>query len=118
LSSSEGAFAAWIKQPRPWEDWDRRTTMQSQTHLTTKNGQRYMTQLAKHWSHKFQVVFDETSAFIPLPPGPCRMQVVGDGLDVTIEAADPEAITRLQGIVENHLKRFAFREPDLAFDWR
>lgn len=39
--------------------------MQSHARLSTDKAARYMTQLAKHWSHKFAVTFDATTAHTP-----------------------------------------------------
>jgi hypothetical protein len=86
------------------------TLMQSHARLTTDKAARYMTQLAKHWSHKFAVTFDETSARIPLPIGDCRMLADATGLDITVETAGLEGLARLEDVVADHLLRFAFRE--------
>ena len=84
--------------------------MQSHARLNTDKAARYMTQLAKHWSHRFEVTYDDVSALIPLPLGTCSMLVEPEGLDVTLEAADLEGLARLEDVVAEHLLRFAFRE--------
>lgn len=84
--------------------------MQSQARLTTDNAARYMTQLAKHWSHKVVVTLDETTARIPLQLGDCRMMADETGLDVTVETSSLEGLARLEDVVSDHLLRFAFRE--------
>ena len=91
--------------------------MQSHARVATDKAARYMTQLAKHWSHKFEVVHDETSALFPLPLGTCHMTAHADGLDITLEAADLEGLTRLEDVVARHLDRFAFREGELKYGW-
>ena len=91
--------------------------MQSHARVATDKAARYMTQLAKHWSHKFEVVYDETSALFPLPLGTCHMTAHADGLDITLEAADLEGLTRLEDVVAKHLDRFAFREGELKYVW-
>jgi hypothetical protein len=91
--------------------------MRSHAHVPTASAARYMTQLAKHWSHKFEVVCDQRQASFPLPLGQCRMTANEGGLDVVVEAEDAEDLARLKTVVANHLLRFAFREPELAFDW-
>uniref|UniRef100_B0T547 DUF2218 domain-containing protein n=1 Tax=Caulobacter sp. (strain K31) TaxID=366602 RepID=B0T547_CAUSK len=91
--------------------------MQSHAHLNTDKAARYMTQLAKHWSHKFEVTFDDVSTLIPLPLGTCSMMAEPDGLDVTIEAVDLEGLARLEDVVAEHLLRFAFREPVKRLAW-
>ncbi|ENZ82790.1 MULTISPECIES: DUF2218 domain-containing protein [Caulobacter] len=91
--------------------------MESHARVITDKASRYMVQLAKHWSHKFEVRYDETSAFFPLPLGTCRMSAHPDGLDITIEAIDLEGLARLEDVVARHLDRFAFREGELKYGW-
>jgi hypothetical protein len=91
--------------------------MESHARVATERAARYMIQLAKHWSHKFEVRYDETSALFPLPLGTCRMTAHPDGLDITIEAADLEDLARLEDVVAKHLDRFAFREGELRYGW-
>ncbi len=92
--------------------------MRSEAHVPTAHAARYLTQLAKHWGHKFEVVFDDKTASIPLPMGLCRLTAGDDALDILVEAEDAEALARMQTVVVNHVQRFAFREPELPFDWR
>jgi hypothetical protein len=91
--------------------------MRSHARLSTDKAARYMTQLAKHWSHRFEVAFDATSATIPLPLGTCLMRAEPDGLNVTVEAPILESLARLEDVVAEHLLRFAFREPVVHLAW-
>ncbi len=91
--------------------------MQSHAHTATDKAARYMTQLAKHWSHKFATELDAQHARIELPMGVCRMEAYPDALEVTVEAADAAALARMETVVADHLSRFAFREPDLKWAW-
>ena len=91
--------------------------MESHARVATEKAARYMIQLAKHWSHKFEVRYDDTSAYFPLPLGTCRMSAHRDGLDITVEAADLEALSALEDVVARHLDRFAFREGELKYGW-
>jgi hypothetical protein len=91
--------------------------MQSHARLNTDRGARYMIQLAKHWAHRFEATYDDVSALIPLPLGTCSMLADPEGLDVTIEAVDLEALARLEDVVAEHLLRFAFREPVKRLGW-
>lgn len=84
--------------------------MQSHARLSTDKAARYMTQLAKHWGHKFVVYLDDTSASIPLPIGDCRMLADDAGLDITVEASTHDGLAKLEDVVGEHLLRFAFRE--------
>lgn len=91
--------------------------MESHARVATDKAARYMIQLAKHWSHKFDVRYDDTSADFPLPLGLCRMTAHADGLDITVQAADEAGLTRLEDVVAKHLDRFAFREGELKYGW-
>jgi hypothetical protein len=91
--------------------------MQSHARLNTDKAVRYMTQLAKHWSHRFEVSYDDISALIPLPLGTCSMLADPDGLAITIEAIDFEGLAKLEDVVADHLLRFAFREPIDHLAW-
>jgi hypothetical protein len=85
--------------------------------VPTDKAVRYMTQLAKHWSHKFDVALTATTADIPLPFGPVRLAAEPDALLITLEP-DPDAdLARMKEVVENHLNRFAFREGELVYAW-
>ena len=87
--------------------------------VPTTSGSRYLQQLCKHWSHKFAATFDEAQGTVPFDNGAvARLAAHTDTLDVTVEAADPQALERMKGVVASHLDRFAFREAPLTFDWR
>lgn len=91
--------------------------MQSHARLNTDKAARYMTQLARHWSHEYAVALDATSARIPLPLGACVMLAEPDGLNVTVEAPVMASLARLEDVVAEHLLRFAFREPIGRLAW-
>ena len=83
----------------------------STARIATPNGRRYMTQLCKHWAHKFEVVYDETQGLVPFgSDSRCRMAADAEGLTLTLEVEESGQMERMQGVVIDHLKRFAFRE--------
>ena len=83
----------------------------------TASGSKYLQQLCKHWSHKFDVEFSEDRGQVRFPSAAATMEASADALLVTIETEDIEAVERLKEIVANHLDRFAFREAPLPFEW-
>lgn len=83
----------------------------------TANGAKYLQQLCKHWSHKFEVELTEATGVVRFPASVARMSADADGLTVTIEAGDAETLERMKGVVASHLDRFAFREAPLPFAW-
>lgn len=89
----------------------------SQATVATSNASRYLQQLCKHWSHKFEVDFTPYNGKIVFTDGRIvSLEAKPDALVLRGQAADTEAVKRLEKVVEEHIVRFAFRET-LAFDW-
>ncbi|MGO4437195.1 DUF2218 domain-containing protein [Rhizobium sp. RAF56] len=85
--------------------------------VQTSNASRYLQQLCKHWSHKFEVEFNERHGRVPFgPQANVAFDASDDALTMTLGVADEETRTRMQTVVADHLKRFAFRE-DLVVLW-
>jgi len=83
----------------------------------TPSASRYLQQLCKHWSHKASVSVTPESGSISFETGnTVQMTASEQRLDVTVGTGARGDLARWQGVVEAHLKRFAFRE-DLTFDW-
>ena len=90
----------------------------SRASVATPNASRYLQQLCKHWSHKFATDFDPRRGTIDMGEGRAVAIEAGDeGLSIVVSVADPAALPRLEAVVADHVRRFAFRE-ELAFDWR
>ena len=84
--------------------------------ISTAHASRYLQQLCKHWSHKFPVEFTPEHGRIAMPTAVCELDARAEGLTLRLEAAD-DVLERMEGVVAEHLKRFAFRE-DLQIEWR
>jgi hypothetical protein len=83
----------------------------SQAHVPTASASRYLQQVCKHWSHKFPVEFTPEAGSVPFAPDRrCDFAATADALTMRIQAADEAALARMQNVVVEHLKRFAFRE--------
>ena len=83
----------------------------SQATVTTAAASRYLQQLCKHWSHKFAVEFTPQHGTIPFDATRvCTLDASPEALALRIEAADDATLERMQDVVIDHLKRFAFRE--------
>jgi hypothetical protein len=79
--------------------------------IQTASASRYLQQLCKHWSHKFAVEFTPDQGTIPFDAARvCKLEASPEALSLRIEAADDATLERTQGVVIDHLKRFAFRE--------
>jgi hypothetical protein len=84
--------------------------------VPTAHASRYLQQLCKHWGHKYPVVYTAENGRIEMSAGVLLMDADADGLGLHL-AAEPQNLERMQGVVADHLRRFAFRET-LAFDWK
>ena len=90
----------------------------SQTIIPTASARRYLQQLCKHWSHKFAVEFTPEHGIIPFDDTrSCTLDASPERLALRIEAADDATVERMQGVVIDHLKRFAFREELGGVKW-
>lgn len=88
----------------------------TRTVLLTEHASRYLQQLCKHWSHKFDVTFDPREGTIGMPSAVLSMRADDDRLTITVTADDPATLDRMESVVADHVRRFAFRE-ELAFEW-
>lgn len=57
--------------------------------------------------------FDPDKGHVTFDEGPCLLEASSTGLKVEVQAANPEACTRLEDVVGRLLIRFAFREETL-----
>jgi uncharacterized protein len=90
----------------------------SQAYVSTASASRYLQQVCKHWSHKFAVEFTPEKGHIPFSDGRiCNLVATPDVLTLRAEAPDVEALERLQRVVVEHIKRFAFREDLGEVQW-
>lgn len=88
----------------------------STTTVTTEHASKYLQQLCKHWSHKMVTEFDAGHGRVDFPSGAQLFLEASDaGLSLKLDAPD-ESLARMEGVVADHLNRFAFRET-LVFAW-
>jgi len=91
--------------------------LESHARFETPNASKYLGQLCKHFAHKVEVEYDKTDGRAALPPGPATLKADDKGLSVTISAQNSEGLERAKFIIDDHLKRFAFREGLTGLDW-
>jgi hypothetical protein len=84
--------------------------------VPTTNAAKYLQQLCKHWSHKFEVDLNDRSGVVRFPAATVTLECQADTLHVSIEGDESE-VERMKGVVATHLDRFALREAPLQFDW-
>tara|TARA_R110000803_G_scaffold210336_1_gene281837 strand:- start:13665 stop:13940 length:276 start_codon:yes stop_codon:yes gene_type:complete len=85
--------------------------------IKTANARKYMTQLCKHWSHRFDIALDDATGTAQLPGGEVRFVADAETLAVEILPKDASALPRMKEVVAEHLNRFAFREAPLSLSW-
>ena len=91
----------------------------SETRVPTASASRYLQQLCKHWAHKFAVEYTPETGMIPFAADRvCMLAATPDHLALRIEAADEATLAKMEGVVIDHLKRFAFRENLDEITWR
>lgn len=94
--------------------------MQTEGIVRTANASKYLQQLCKHWSHRFpDLTFTPHAGRIPFSADSvCMLEADGEALTMKISAPDDASAQRLQSVVFEHLKRFAFREELPPPEWR
>jgi hypothetical protein len=83
--------------------------------VPTAHASRYLQQLCKHWGHKYPVEFTPEHGRIEMSAGVLVLDAAPEALNLRLTTG-PEDLIRMQGVVAEHLQRFAFKET-LAFDW-
>lgn len=92
--------------------------MKSSATVPTAHAARYMVQLCKHFGHKIPASWDGQEGRITFEAGEAALRATPDTLLLVSSATDPAGLSQVERVVASHLERFAFREPDLAVEWR
>ena len=85
--------------------------------VETDRASSYLQQLCKHFAHKLAVEFTPEKGRIEFSIGTCRLAAKDRVLTLDAEAQDDATLTQLQGVVDRHLLRFAFRE-EMRIEWK
>lgn len=103
--------------------YDKLTTIEntmeqiSKAHVNTEKASRYLQQLCKHFAHKIPVTHTPEQGDIDFNFGRCELRVAGSQLFMMASAEESENLQKVQKVISEHLKRFAFRE-SLQIEWR
>ncbi len=92
--------------------------IRSSATIATDHAQWYLAQLCKHFGQKVPASFEGREGRITFDIGETALRATPETLMVLGRAEDPDKLSRLEQVIERHLRRFAFSEPDLAVDWR
>ncbi|MEP2759800.1 MAG: DUF2218 domain-containing protein [Roseibium sp.] len=85
--------------------------------IKTASASKYLQQLCKHFAHKVPVDWDTSKGEVSFPGGYCRLDAEPDQLAIRCEADEEVKLTRVKAIIDDHVKRFAWRE-DLTLEWQ
>src|SRR5262245_19295918 len=83
----------------------------SSARIETERASIYLQQLCKHFAHKLPVTFAPEQGQITFSAGICRLEASNGVLVLKAEAEDDARLVQLQGVIDKHLLRFAFRDP-------
>lgn len=89
--------------------------------VPTDHASKYLQQLCKHWSHRLDVDFDAQNGrvrFDKVVKNECvaTFSATDSDLDILLSAASKASLGMVTKAIEDHLRRFAFRE-DLSIVW-
>lgn len=90
--------------------------MQSETRIASPKARKYLAQLCKHFAHKVEVDWSEAEGHVDFGPGICDMAATEDELHLVCRSDTEEGLARVIFIVDDHVKRFAWRE-EPKVDW-
>ena len=90
----------------------------SRAEVPTGNAVSYLRQLSRYWAHKLPVELAEDGSHskITLPKAVCQLMAAPSALTVYLELPDDGDQAHMEGVLEEHLQRFGFRET-LQFHW-
>ncbi|WP_428423449.1 DUF2218 domain-containing protein [Pararhizobium sp.] len=88
------------------------------TRFATENGQKYLTQLCKHFAHKIEVSQADDHGELKFSCGTGYLEAQPDGLHIRVRSPDDANLADTKSVVEDHLLRFAFRENTGPLDWQ
>jgi hypothetical protein len=92
--------------------------VRSSSTILTGAAQGYLALLCDHFAARVPASGQGREARISFTTGEVRLRASPMTLMVTADADEPDALARLEGLVERHLKRLAESEAGLAVEWR
>ena len=91
-------------------------TRRSEARVETRQAERYVGQICKHFAHRLPVDYAGARGRIAFPFGACTLDVEGHVLTLRAEAPDDGLLAQLELVMQKHLMRVAFRDrPEI--DW-
>ncbi|MBK1886341.1 MULTISPECIES: DUF2218 domain-containing protein [unclassified Marinobacter] len=78
--------------------------------VSTTNPSRLINRLCKHFSHKIEAEWSETSGFLTFSIGECQLSSENGALTLVCESPTAEELEDLGKVVSSHLIGFAGEE--------
>jgi uncharacterized protein len=91
-------------------------SLSSTADVTAAKPVAYMRQLCKHFGHKCDASFGDTTGEINFDFGRCELVAADDVLELRVIAEQPESLERLERVIGSHLERFGRRD-GLSVSW-
>ncbi|MDA7949491.1 MAG: DUF2218 domain-containing protein [Hyphomicrobiaceae bacterium] len=91
--------------------------IKEEARVQTEKASKYLMQMCKHFAHKVPVEFDERAGRVDFQPGHCVMRVENNLLVLSCEADAEGEMARMKLILDDHLKRYAWRE-EVDIKWQ
>lgn len=84
--------------------------------IKTTEGKSYIGKLCRHFKHKIEATYTDNTGHAIFPAGVCNMLADAEFLTFEVEANGAEGMEKIQGALDRHLIKFAFRE-ELVINW-
>lgn len=84
----------------------------------TPNGSKYLQQLCKHFGHKIETAFTAETGVIHFGFGSVDLKADADRLTILAVPENEDTAGRVKKVIDDHLKRFAFREDFEGMTWQ
>ncbi|AHL75671.1 cytochrome B561 [Stutzerimonas stutzeri] len=91
--------------------------LNSTAQIETSNPSRLIRRLCKHWSHKFEVSFDDQQGRIAFGEAQCLLTAGTGSLTAQVQTEDEAQLTRMETVVADHLQRMSADET-FNFVWQ
>ncbi|HCJ27991.1 MAG TPA: DUF2218 domain-containing protein [Pseudomonas sp.] len=91
--------------------------LSSTVQIETTNPSRLIRRLCKHWSHKFDVSFDDQQGHIAFGGASCLLTAGEGNLTAKIQTEDEAQLEKMETVVADHLQRMSTDET-FSFVWQ
>jgi uncharacterized protein len=84
--------------------------------VITPQASRLLRRLCKHWSHRFEVTFDDMHGVIDFGTSQCELTASGTHLLVNVTLSENENVEQMEEVIADHLKRVG-GDDALIIEW-